>query len=75
MAPSIGEREIVCAWRGSASVGGLCRRELFRRPRPRPDGRLLTAWYRNRDDLVVFSAEGETICHPEAVSKQTGEPN
>jgi streptogramin lyase len=40
-----------------------------------PDGRLLTAWYRNRDDLVVFNAAGETILSiPEAVSKQTGEP-
>ncbi len=40
-----------------------------------PDGRVLTAWYGNRDDLVVFSAAGEAILSiPEAVSKQTGEP-
>ncbi len=36
---------------------------------------MLTAWYGNRDDLVVFSAAGEAILSiPEAVSQQTGEP-
>jgi predicted Ser/Thr protein kinase/tetratricopeptide (TPR) repeat protein len=40
-----------------------------------PDGGLLTAWYRNRDDLVVFNAKGETVLSvPKAVSQQTGEP-
>ena len=40
-----------------------------------PDGSLLTAWYRNRDDLVVFNPAGEAVLSiPEAVSTQTGEP-
>jgi tRNA A-37 threonylcarbamoyl transferase component Bud32/DNA-binding beta-propeller fold protein YncE len=39
------------------------------------DGGLLTAWYRNRDDLVVFNPNGETMLSiPKAVSQQTGEP-
>jgi serine/threonine protein kinase/DNA-binding beta-propeller fold protein YncE len=40
-----------------------------------PDGSLLTAWYRNRDDLVVFNPKGEVIWTiPEAVSQQIGAP-
>jgi serine/threonine protein kinase/DNA-binding beta-propeller fold protein YncE len=40
-----------------------------------PDGGLLTAWYRNRDDLVVFNPNGETrLSISKAVSQQTGEP-
>ncbi len=39
-----------------------------------PDGSLLTAWYRNRDDLVVFNPNGEAILTiPKAVSQQSRE--
>jgi DNA-directed RNA polymerase subunit RPC12/RpoP len=38
------------------------------------DGGLLTAWYRNRDDLVVFDHSGSMVLTvSEAVSGQTGE--
>ena len=40
-----------------------------------PDGRLLTAWYRNRDDVAVLDPGGETAAAIEGVvSQQTGEP-
>ena len=40
-----------------------------------PDGGLLAAWYRNRDDLVVFNPGGEAILSIEkAISSQTGDP-
>lgn len=40
-----------------------------------PDGRLLTAWYRNRDDVAAFEPGGEMVSAIEGVvSRQTGEP-
>jgi tRNA A-37 threonylcarbamoyl transferase component Bud32/streptogramin lyase len=40
-----------------------------------PDGSLLTAWYRNQDDLVVFNPAGQMVLSiQEAVSTQTGDP-
>jgi sugar lactone lactonase YvrE len=40
-----------------------------------PDGSLLTAWYRNRDDVAVLQPGGETTSAIKAVvSQQTGEP-
>jgi len=40
-----------------------------------PDGGLLAAWYRNRDDLVLFDREGNRVLSiPSAASQQTGEP-
>ena len=40
-----------------------------------PDGRLLTAWYRNRDDVAVLKPEGETASSIQGVVSQlTGEP-
>jgi DNA-binding beta-propeller fold protein YncE len=40
-----------------------------------PDGRLLTAWYRNRDDIAVLDPGGKTLSAIEGVvSQQTGEP-
>ncbi len=40
-----------------------------------PDGRLLTAWYRNRDDVALLEPGGKAVVTIEGVvSRQTGEP-
>jgi hypothetical protein len=38
-----------------------------------PDGHVAASWYKNRDDVLVFSPEGELVLHiPEAVSGIAG---